>query len=209
MTGAMPFATFLLAAIVTPESVAGLYQSQQMEVGAALELQKDGDFRYELSYGAIDEESEGDWTFDGKVVRLTSRPMPKEPSFELVSDQPTDRCTLSLSVVWGLFSWSWPPDVLVTYERAPKELHFLRADEDGNVHLSDCALSSVLPIVPMFDIPGAPVQLASGTGHRLSLRFVPNDLGHAAFRGEPLKIDGSALLMERYGAEIRFIRVRP
>lgn len=209
MTGTMDLIVLLVAALAPPDSVAGLYQSQQMEVGAALELQKNGHFRYQLSYGAIDEESEGDWTFDGTAVHLTSKPMPKEPSFELVSDKPAAKCSLSLSVDWGRFSWSSPPNVLVTYEDAPKELHFLQADENGNVHLANCAISSVLPIVPMFDIPGAPLQLASRTGHKLSLRFVPNDLGHVAFRGEPLKIDGSALLMERYDAEIRFIRVRP
>ena len=205
----MQFVSFLLAAVATPESVAGLYQSQQMEVGAALELKKNGHFRYELSYGAVDEQSEGDWTFDGKAVRLTSKPMPKEPSFELVSDKPAAKCSLSLSVDWGHFNWNSPPDVLVTYEGAPKELHFLKADEEGKVHLANCAVTSVLPIVPMFDIPGAPLQLASGTGHKLSLRFVPNDLGHVAFRGEPVKIDGSDLLLERYDAEIRFIRVDP
>ena len=205
----MQFTTLLLAAVSAPASLTGLYQSQQMEVGAALELQKNGHFRYELSYGAIDEESEGDWTFDGKAIHLTTRPMPKEPSFEVVRDAPAAKCTLSLSVDWGRFSWSSPPDVLVAYEGAPTELHFLRADEQGNVHLPNCAVTSVLPIVPMFDIPGAPVPVTSAAGHKLALRFVPNDLGHVAFRGEPLKIDGSALLLERFDTEIRFIRVRP
>lgn len=67
----------------------------------------------------------------------------------------------------------------------------------------------IMPIVPMFDIPGEPLKLSPGTGHKLSLRFRPNDLGRVAFRGEPLKIDGSSLLMQRYDREIRFVRVRP
>jgi len=41
------------------------------------------------------------------------------------------------------------------------------------------------------------------------LRFVPNQLGHVAFRGDPLKLDGSTLIWERFDAEIRFLRVRP
>jgi hypothetical protein len=180
-----------------------------MEVGAALELQKNGHFRYQLAYGAIDEESEGDWTFDGKVVRLTTRPMPNEPTFEVVRDTPAAKCTLSLSVDWGRFSWSSPPDVLVTYEGSPKELHFLQADEKGKVHLPNCGVTSVFPIVPMFDIPGEPLKVKSTTGHKLSLRFKPNDLGHAAFREEPLRLEGGALVLERYDAEIRFLRVEP
>ena len=58
-------------------AVAGLYQSQQMEVGAALELKADGRFRYQLDYGAVSEQAEGTWTSDGKSVRLTTAPAPK------------------------------------------------------------------------------------------------------------------------------------
>jgi hypothetical protein len=206
-------AAFLAAAAPAPATVkarvAGLYQSQQMEVGAALELRKNGHFRYQLAYGAIDEEASGEWTTDGKTVRLTSNPMPNEPTFDLVTDKPAPKCTLSLSVDWGRFSWSSPPDVLVTYDSDPKTLHFLETDEQGTVHLENCAVASVFPIVPMFQIPGEPLKLSPATGHRLSLKFRPNDLGRAAFHAEPLQIDGSALVMQRYDAEIRFIRSRP
>lgn len=192
-----------------PADLAGFYQSQQMEIGAAIELRKDGHFRYQLSYGAIDEESEGDWSFDGKEVRLTTRPMPTEPSFDIVRDMPAAKCTFSVSVDWGRFNWSSAPDVLVAYEGAPKELHFLQADDDGTLHPPNCAVISMLPIVPMFHIPGAPLKLAPGNGHKLSLRFEPNDLGRAAFRNEPLQFDGSSLVMQRYGAAIRFMPVQP
>jgi hypothetical protein len=205
----MPLLTLLLAATSAQSSLLGFYQSQQIEVGAALELRKDGHFRYQLAYGAIDEEGEGDWSFDGKMVRLTARPAPKPPSFELVSDTPAAPCTLSLSVDWGRFSWSSAPDVLVTYEGSPKELHFLRADEAGIVHLPNCSVASVLPIVPMFHIPGAALTVAGTTGHKLALRFEPNDLGRAAFDAEPLKIEGDSLILNRYGAQIRFLRVAP
>lgn len=205
----MPLIAALLLAAPSPAAVAGFYQAQQMEVGAALELQKNGHFRYQFDYGAISEGAEGDWTFDGKTVRLTSKPMPKEPTFDLVRDRPAPRCTLSLSVDWGRFNWSSAPDVLVTYASSPRELHFLQADEKGNVKLPKCAVAQVFPLVPMFRIPGAPIKLNPKTGHRLSLKFRPNELGHVAFRGEPLKLDGSNLLLERYDAEIRFIRARP
>src|SRR5690348_15886791 len=84
---AIPFASSPLAAApAAPASVAGLYRANQMEIGAALELGRDGHFRYQLNYGAVSEQAKGDWTFDGNTVRLTSNPMPKEPSFELVRD---------------------------------------------------------------------------------------------------------------------------
>jgi hypothetical protein len=77
----MQLVSLLLAAAAAQSSLAGVYQAQQMEVGAALELRKNGHFRYELDYGAVSEEAEGDWTSEGKTVRLTTKPMPKLPSF--------------------------------------------------------------------------------------------------------------------------------
>jgi hypothetical protein len=71
-------AALLLGASPPPavDAIAGLYETDQMEVAAALELQKGGRFRYVLDYGAVSERGEGDWKFDGRSVRLTSNPMP-------------------------------------------------------------------------------------------------------------------------------------
>src|SRR6185369_2337481 len=109
---------FVVAA-ATP-SPAGTYQIHQMEMAGGLELQPGGHFRYAFTYGAVDEEAEGDWSFDGKAVHLTSKPMPNEPTFDLVRDTPAPKCTLSLSIDWGKFSWSSAPDVLVAYADAPR-----------------------------------------------------------------------------------------
>jgi hypothetical protein len=207
---AMAFLTLLLVAPASAlPSPVGLYEIRQMEMGGGLELQKNGRFRYAFSYGAVDEDSDGDWTFDGTAVHLTTNPMPKQPTFELVSDAPAPKCTLSISVDWGRFGWNSPPNVLVTYQKAPTELHFLQADENGGLHPDDCSVTSLLPIVPMFDIPGAPLALSTNYGHKLALRFVPNDLGRAAFKDERLILKDGNLVMQRYDAEIRFIRVRP
>ena len=192
----------------TAPSPAGTYEIHQMEMAGGLELQPDGHFRYGFTYGALDEEAEGDWSFDGSVVHLTSKPMPKEPTFELVSDTAAKKCTLSLSVDWGGFGWSSAPDVLVIYD-GPRGPYFAHSDEQGSVHLTNCAVTTVMPIVPMFGVPGAPLNVSATTGHKLRLRFVPNDLGRVAFRDELLKRDGPNLVWERYDAEIRFLRVRP
>jgi len=76
----MIVAAALLLAGAAPSSsaVAGYYETHQMEVAAALELQPDGHFRYALDYGAVSEATQGDWSFDGTLVRLTSNPMPPE-----------------------------------------------------------------------------------------------------------------------------------
>ena len=53
----------------------GFYRSNQMEVGAALQLDEDGRFQYQLDYGAVSESAEGNWTSDGQNLFLTATRM--------------------------------------------------------------------------------------------------------------------------------------
>ena len=64
-----------LLALQNPAPLAGTYQTQQMEVGAMLELKPDGTFRYMLDYGAVSEAAEGHWTASDGVVHLDSDPL--------------------------------------------------------------------------------------------------------------------------------------
>ena len=64
----------LLAAADAP-AVTGFYTSNQMEIGAALELDADGKFQYQLDYGAVSESAEGNWSSDGTNVYLTATQM--------------------------------------------------------------------------------------------------------------------------------------
>lgn len=70
----MMFAALLLAMADAP-GPAGFYTTHQIEVGAALELDDDGKFQYQLDYGAVSEAAEGNWTSDGKTVFLTATRM--------------------------------------------------------------------------------------------------------------------------------------
>ena len=78
------FLAALLLAAAQPQPLAGFYRSNQMEIGAALQLDPDGHFQYQLDYGAVSEAAEGSWTSDGSAVYLTSTKMIgeyKEPEF--------------------------------------------------------------------------------------------------------------------------------
>jgi hypothetical protein len=201
---------FLIGAAPAPTTarLAGLYEIHQMEMGGALELQPDGHFRYALEYGAASEQGEGDWTFDGKSVRLTSNPMPHEPDFVLLHDEPAPACEVSISVDWGKLNWSSPPRVLVSYANDPK-LYLVYADDRGKLETRHCNATSLRPLVPIYEDVGTEVKLTPDKGHRLSLRFEPNEIGRAAFRGEPLELDDQGLVFARFETRIRFVRSRP
>ena len=100
-----PALALLAAAPVTGDSLVGVYETHQMEVAAGLELKRGGKFEYGLSYGAVDEVGQGNWSFDGKAVHLTSDPMPRAPAFELVRDEPAPKGELSMTLEDPGFEW--------------------------------------------------------------------------------------------------------
>ena len=65
----------LLLALAEAASPSGFYTTSQMEVGAALQLDDDGKFQYQLDYGAVSEAAEGNWSTDGSSVFLTATRM--------------------------------------------------------------------------------------------------------------------------------------
>jgi hypothetical protein len=189
-------------------TVAGFYQAQQMEVGAALDLKPDGHFRYQLDYGAVSEHAEGDWSFDGKTVRLTTRPAPKPPSFELVRDGPAPADELVMRLEPPGFGQSFHLDAIGT-DAGSGEKGLVTTDEQGHVLAGAHKLSAIDPLVPVYGGVGGHFALSPERGHRLLLRFHANDLGTAAFDQEPLTLTAAGLVLNRYDSEIRFIRVRP
>jgi hypothetical protein len=200
----------LLVAAPAPAtaSIAGIYRSQQMEVGAALELKKNGHFRYQLDYGAVSESASGDWTFDGNAVHLTTRPMPKAPSFELLHDDAAPRGELYMTVDSPGMEWGHPLEAVATADM--KKGFQVSADDTGRVDLTDRpSVAAIAPLMPVYGSTGQIFQLDPNRGHRLQFRFHGNDRGTALFKGEPLTRVGPNLVLLRYDTRIRFIRVRP
>jgi hypothetical protein len=197
--------TLLLAAAA---SVAGLYQAHQMEVGAALELQKNGHFRYQLDYAAVSEHAEGDWTFDGKAVRLTTKPKPRAPRFELVRDDPAPVGEITLALEPPGFGEGYRLRAIGTDARSG-EKGLIETDADGRIEAGGRTLSAIEPLVPVYGVTGGRFALGPARGHRLLLRFNANDLATAAFDNEPLALTSRGLVLNRYDSAIRFLRVRP
>lgn len=185
-------------------SVAGMYETSQMEMAGGLELRPDGTFRYALEYGAVSEQGEGKWQLEGTDVRLTSDPMPKAPQFEVVEDSPAPEGELYVTLAKpGFGDWTAPLRLAVWLQgfRQPFEM---QAGEDGRVETRHTPVREILPFVPVYGPLSDAIPLSPERGHRLTLRFVPNDLGKARFQAEPLARDGDTLILNRYDAKIVF-----
>jgi hypothetical protein len=201
--------TALLLAGAAPaeaQPVAGLYRIDQMEMGGGLELRPDGRFRYALEYGAVSEEGEGKWRLDGNAVLLTSDPMPKAPDFKVVRDDPAPKGELTVTLEPpGFGNMGDRVEILFTAPRKGfPDIYHLDLDEDGHSTLPTDVPVIIIPQVPVYGNLGTGIELSPDRGHKLLLRFLPNDLGKARFDGERLEREGETLTFHRYEAKIVF-----
>ena len=179
-----------------------------MEMAGALELQTNGHFRYQFDYGAVSESAEGKWALDGSTVRLTSDPMPTQPDFALVSDDPAPAGEVYVAIEDSRFGTWTPLTVEMTVDGIGHPL-MAYANDDGRLEgPPGHRILAVKMLLPANETGVSPVQLDAERGHRLLFRLEPNDIGAAAFRGEPLTLDGSDMVMHHYDTEIVFHRAK-
>jgi hypothetical protein len=98
--------------------------------------------------------------------------------------------------------------MLVTLDGVNTRVRTAAAD-NGRVDVGAQRVLAIQPIIPVYEQFGPALKLAPDRGHRLTIRFLRNDLGKARFSGEPLAIDGDGLVIERYETPIRFKRIGP
>lgn len=190
-----------------PASFIGTYNGSQMEVGTELRLEANGRYEYYLSYGALDETSQGTWTADANGIVLTSDPV-KAPQFQLVESKPGKRSELVVRL-----------DV-----PSPMEVHYFSVfllQPDGNVaevpfgdgplHIpmtAGKAPSKVAVAFAAYQVASPPYDLTTSK-HDLHFRFVPNDLGKVGFDRHRLARDGDAFVLQRFDRTLRFRKEPP
>ena len=185
------------ASSITRESLAGTYDGGQMEVGAELLLKPDGHFNYELAYGALDESAEGTWEFKDGAVFLTTVPAVVPPRFVVESDTPDPSGGLWIKLSSGPIMQGARQRIYLIYG-PNEEADMAEVADDGHVPLPGGRRpSAILPEIPVYPIMGKPIPLSGTGGHRIVMRFEPNDIGKADFRAQRMSIEDGALVMPR------------
>jgi hypothetical protein len=187
---------------ITRASLAGNYDGHQMEVGAELLLKPDGHFQYELAYGALDESAEGTWDIKGNAVLLTTVPAVKLPRFVVVTDTPEPNGGLYIRLTKPVMQGA-RQRVFLIY--APTEQpDMVEVADDGHVPFPGGRRpTAIVPEIPVYPVMSEAIPLTGTGGHRLTLRFDPNDIGKADFRALPLPIEDGALVMTRPELELK------
>lgn len=181
----------------TRESLAGIYNGGQMEVGAQLILKPDGHFSYELAYGALDEAAEGTWEIKDGAVLLTTVPAAVPPRFVVESDKPEPNGELWIKLSSGPIMEGARQRIYLIYgPNEPPDM--AEVADDGRVPLPDKRWpTAIIPEIPVYPIMSKPIPLTGTAGHRIVMRFEPNDIGKADFHARKLTIDSGVLVMPR------------
>ncbi|MES2042420.1 MAG: hypothetical protein V4475_01000 [Pseudomonadota bacterium] len=189
-----------------PAALVGEYDGHQMEMAAGLELKADGRFRYGLSYGALDEEAEGNWVADHGSVVLTSDHV-TPPRFMLVEQKagPAKELRIAIDVPRGMNPQYFDAVVIFADGHAVQEQ--LSEDEKVIPLTNGAVPTRAMIVLSIFDLHGDWVSIDPAKGNRLRFGFAPNDLGKVDFHGTMLRNEGGDLLLDRYGRTIRFHRI--
>jgi hypothetical protein len=190
------------AGSVTRESLPGEYDGGQMEVAAQLLLKPDGHFLYELAYGALDEAAQGTWEFKDGAVLLTTVPAVVLPRFVVESDKPAPAGQLWIKLSSGPVMEGASQRIYLVY--GPGEAaDMAEVAADGHVPLPGKRWpTAVVPEIPVYPIPSKAIPLTGTGGHRITMRFEPNDIGKADFRAFRLNIEDGVLAMPRRDLEL-------
>jgi hypothetical protein len=189
---------------ITRDSLAGEYSGNQLEVAARLLLKPDGHFQYELAYGALDEAAEGTWEIkEGVVVLLTTVPAVNPPRFVVVSDQSVPAGGLWIKLASGPIMQGARQRIYLIYD-SNQEPDMAEVDDDGRVPLpNNRRPAAIIPEIPVYPIMVKPIPLTGAGGHRITLRFEPNDIGKADFHPQVLTIANGVLVMTRPDLQLR------
>lgn len=188
-----------------PRCLAGEYDGGQMEIAASIELTDDQQFRYTLSYGAIDEMAEGRWERAPGGVLLTSDPI-TPPAFALDGQtaEAGRTLTLTLDVPRGVSRQYF--DAIVRF--ADGRVVQRQFTEDGLAFDlgPEARPVGVAVFLPLFDVQSETYPVSFAAGGDVRIRFTPNDLGKVAFDRTEARFDKQDLLLDRHDRTIRFRR---
>lgn len=195
----------LLGAAPAERGPAGTYRLVgEQDVASGLRLEADGRFQYFLIAGALDERAAGRWRAAGDVVILTTEPRPVPPKFEAGPSTRTKAGPLAIKVSSPGGEGIAGVDVRIGFDSGPPVESYTQ-DDGWSLPAGEKRIPRWIELaVPMHALasPRFPIDLAKGNA--LAFTLVPNDLGTVDFDGIRVEKAGTALVVQRWGAKLRY-----
>ena len=175
------------------------------EVGSELVLMPDGRFKYFLAYGAYNENATGDWRVDGDLIILNTSGGYTPPSFTLKQSSIKPEQPLTILVKDKNERGIPGIDVLVDYGGTKSETGYTQYYGWQSPRTNSNPEAIGLGI-KMYDFKPQWFKVAGKSHNHYVFIFDPGDLGKVLFCNTPLRLDRGALIMERGGRTMRYIK---
>jgi len=186
----------MLALTAHAADMSGHYAAHNvMEVGTELLLRPNGTFEFAFAYGATDYYAKGTWRAEGDSVFLTTEGK-EEPPFRLIRSEATKTPGTR---VWVKGPGGEPvPDIDVMIE-TPAGKTVGRTSDTGAAEFTDkTGARSALIRVEVYQLEAGPFAL--NPAHNDCYFEINGDaIARVPFKDERLKIDGTTLVMARFG----------
>jgi hypothetical protein len=206
-------ASLLLALLPFPalatDPAAGLYRAAEgPELASHLQLSADGRFRYELAYGALDEQAEGRWQRAKDAILLFTEPRPKPPEFRADAMTTAGDAPLSLTVSWPNGNGIAGVDFKIGFDSGDPvegytQYYGWTLDPSDKRRPSWIELSE-----PMHRIGPKRFPIPDPDTRTLRFTLMPNDLGIADFEGTRVTVEGDHLVLHHKNGPLRYVRVK-
>ena len=192
------------------DTLAGRYRLHDgPDVASELILRADGRFQYFLMAGSLDEQAQGTWLVDGKVLKLTTLPKPVPAVFTAgpAAATPDGRLAIHVtdpagrgiaSVYFTLGFDSGPPVTGYTQDYG----WTLPEGEDRAPRWIELS-------VPIHDLQPPRFLLDVSKGNAVTFILTANDLGTIDFSGMRIDIQPGRLVMHRHGTLIAYEASEP
>jgi hypothetical protein len=188
-----------------PTAAGHYYLEGVHEVGSELVLLPDGRFQYFLAYGAYDENATGDWRVEGDLVILNTSGGYTPPRFTLKHSLSKPEQPLTILVQNKTEQGIPGIDVLVDYGGTKPEIGYTQY-YGWQAPRSNRTPKAIGLGLKMYDLQPQWFKVV-GTSHNYYVfTFHPGDLGKMRFRNSRLRWDNGALIMERDGRTMKYIK---
>lgn len=196
--------------VLATDAAIGLYSAVEgPELASRLELRADGRFRYQLSYGALDEGAEGRWQREGAAILLFTEPRPKPPVFRADSMVASGDAVLSLTVLWPNGQGIAGIDFRIGFDSGDPvegytQYHGWTLDPSDRRRPLWIELSE-----PIHGIGARRFPINDPKIRTLRFTLIPNDIGVVDFQGTKLTTDdGDRLVLHHRNGPLRYVRVK-
>ena len=199
-------ALLLLSGEAVAAGPVGTYRlTGEHEVASGLRLGEDGRFQYFLSVGALDEQSEGRWTLDGKVLHLTTEPKPVPPAFSVSASALSPQSPFTLKVSWPDGRGIAGVDFRLGFDSGEPITDYTQ--EDGwTMPQGESRIPSWIELaVPMHDLEPQRFPIDGAKANQLVFTLTPNDLGKIDLGPMRAEFDGANILIYRSGHALTYV----